>query len=107
MIAIIGLTIAGLSSSPVMAIAGFAFAGLGLANMVPIAFSAAGNMPGLASGVGLSVVTTMGYSGILVAPGSIGWLAEHFSFSVIFVGLAALLLIPLLLSRLMKSADFG
>lgn len=106
-IAIIGLTIAGLSSSPVMAIAGFAFAGLGLANMVPIAFSAAGNMPGLASGVGLSVVTTMGYSGILVAPGSIGWLAEHFSFSVIFVGLAALLLISLLLSRLMKSADFG
>ena len=74
--------------------------------MVPIAFSAAGNLPGLAQGIGLSVVTTMGYSGILLAPGSIGFLAERMSFSVIFMGLSLLLLVPLLLSRLAGSADF-
>lgn len=107
MIAIIGLALAGLSSSPVAAIAGFAVAGFGLANMVPIAFSAAGNLPGLANGVGLSVVTTMGYSGILLAPGSIGFLAEYTSFSTIYFGLAVLLLFPLAMSRLMKTADFG
>lgn len=98
--------LAGLAGSPPVALAGFALAGIGIANMVPIAFSAAGNVPGLAQGVGLSVVTAMGYSGILLAPGTIGFLAETVSFSVIFVGLSLLLLVPLLLSPLARTADF-
>ncbi|MFP3500202.1 MFS transporter, partial [Pseudomonas sp. SIMBA_059] len=63
---ITGLLIAGLAGNSTFVIIGFAIAGIGISNMVPIAFSAAGNMPGLAPGIGLSVVTTMGYSGILV-----------------------------------------
>ncbi len=106
LIAMAGLGLAGLAGSPPMALAGFALAGIGIANMVPIAFSAAGNVPGLAQGVGLSVVTTMGYSGILLAPGSIGFLAERTSFSVIYIGLSLLLIVPLLLSRLARTADF-
>ncbi|MTD98676.1 MFS transporter [Paracoccus sp. YIM 132242] len=105
-IAMAGLALAALAPSPLTAIAGFALAGIGIANMVPIAFSAAGNVPGLAHGVGLSVVTTMGYSGILLAPGTIGFLAERTSFSVIYAGLSLLLLVPLLLSRLARTADF-
>ncbi|WP_374302841.1 MFS transporter [Paracoccus sp. (in: a-proteobacteria)] len=105
-IAMAGLALAALAPSPGAAIAGFGLAGIGIANMVPIAFSAAGNVPGLAHGVGLSVVTTMGYSGILLAPGTIGFLAERMSFSVIYLGLSLLLLVPLLLSRLARTADF-
>lgn len=105
-VAMAGLALAGLSSAPAPAIAGFALAGIGIANMVPIAFSAAGNVPGLAAGMGLSVVTMMGYSGILLAPGSIGFLAERFSLGSIYVALAGLLLLPLLLSRLARTADF-
>ncbi|MBK4215359.1 MFS transporter [Paracoccus caeni] len=105
-IAIAGLAVAGFAPSPWAAIIGFGIAGVGLANMVPIAFSAAGNLPGLGHGIGLSVVTTMGYSGILLAPGSIGFLAEKLSFATIFVGLAVLLLLPLALSRLAGTADF-
>lgn len=105
-VAMTGLALAGLSGTPVLAIAGFALAGIGIANMVPIAFSAAGNLPGLASGMGLSVVTMMGYSGILLAPGMIGWLAEHVSLGRIYLGLALLLMVPLALSRLARSADF-
>lgn len=105
-LAMAGLALAGLAPSAAAAIAGFALAGVGIANMVPIAFSAAGNLPGLAQGIGLSVVTTMGYSGILLAPGSIGFLAERMSFSIIFMGLSLLLLVPLLLSRLAGRADF-
>lgn len=105
-IAMAGLALAGLAGSPAVALAGFALAGIGIANMVPIAFSAAGNVPGLAQGVGLSVVTTMGYSGILLAPGTIGHLAERTGFSVIYLGLSLLLLVPLLLSRLARTADF-
>ncbi|MGR3198358.1 MAG: MFS transporter [Paracoccus sp. (in: a-proteobacteria)] len=105
-IAMAGLALAGLGTAPAAAIAGFALAGIGIANMVPIALSAAGNMPGLAAGVGLSVVTIMGYSGILLAPGSIGWLAEKLSLGTIYLGLAVLLLVPLALSRLVATADF-
>lgn len=105
-VAMAGLALAGLSGDPLPAIAGFAVAGIGIANMMPIALSAAGNVPGLAAGVGLSVVTIMGYSGILLAPGSIGWLAERLSLGTIYLGLAVLLLIPLTLSRLAATADF-
>ncbi|RNF33343.1 MFS transporter [Paracoccus methylarcula] len=105
-VAIAGLGIAGMATGPVMAIIGFGFAGLGIANLVPIAFSAAGNLPMLAPGVGLAVVTMMGYSGILLAPGSIGFLAERVSFSTIYLGLAGLLIVPLLLSPLARTAEF-
>lgn len=106
LIAMAGLAVAALAPVPWAAIAGFGLAGIGIANMVPIAFSAAGNVPGLAQGVGLSVVTTMGYSGILLAPGTIGFLAERVSFSVIYLGLSLLLVVPLVLSRLAHTADF-
>ncbi|WP_234855550.1 MFS transporter [Paracoccus everestensis] len=105
-IAMAGLALAGLAGSPLVALMGFGLAGIGIANMVPIAFSASGNVPGLAQGVGLSVVTTMGYSGILLAPGSIGFLAERTGFSVIYLGLSLLLLVPLLMSPLARTADF-
>lgn len=105
-IAMAGLAVSGLAPSAPVAIAGFALAGIGIANMVPIAFSAAGNVPGLAQGIGLSVVTTMGYSGILLAPGTIGFLAERIGFSTIFLGLSVLLMAPLLLSPLAGTADF-
>ncbi|MDO5646463.1 MFS transporter [Paracoccus sp. (in: a-proteobacteria)] len=105
-VAMIGLVIAGAAPVPGMAIAGFAITGLGVANMVPIAFSAAGNVPGLAAGMGLSVVTMMGYSGILLAPASIGFVAERTGFSVVYLALAGLVLIPLFLSHLVRMADF-
>lgn len=104
-ISIIGLLIAGIATNPIVAIIGFAFAGIGISNMVPIAFSAAGNMPGLAPGIGLSVVTTMGYSGILVAPSAIGFIAEHIGLGTVFIGLPVLHVIVLLLSRLAQHAD--
>ncbi|MGR3554860.1 MFS transporter [Paracoccus sp. (in: a-proteobacteria)] len=104
--AIAGLGMAGLAPNSGLAILGFFVAGLGIANLVPIMFSAAGNLPGLAPGVGLSVVTITGYSGILLAPGSIGYLAEKMSFSAIYLGLGGLLLLPLLLSPLARAADF-
>ncbi|WP_372799760.1 MFS transporter [Paracoccus seriniphilus] len=106
-VAICGLVVAGSASGPLGAIAGFGLAGIGIANLVPIVISAAGNLPGMAHGVGLSIVTVMGYSGILLAPGSIGYLAERMSFSFIYLGLGGLLLVPLLLSGLMRSASLN
>lgn len=105
LISISGLLVSGIATTPTIAIIGFALAGIGISNMVPIAFSAAGNMPGLAPGVGMSVVTTMGYSGILVAPSLIGFVAQHTGLALIFLALPALHVVVLLLSRLAKHAD--
>lgn len=102
----LGLVLAALAPTPGWAILGFALTGLGISNLVPIAFSAAGNLPGMAPGISMSVVTTLGYSGILVAPGLIGFIAEHLPFSVIFFALALLILSSLLFSRLAHHADF-
>ncbi len=104
-IAFAGLLIAGTANSATIAIAGFLIAGLGMSNLVPIAFSAAGNLPGLAPGIGLSMATTIGYSGLLVAPASFGYLAEIFSFSSVFTGLAAALLLVVFLAQIVRHAD--
>ena len=104
-ISVIGLLVAGLANSDTMAVAGFALAGIGISNLVPIVFSAAGNLPGLQPGIGLSVVTTMGYSGILIAPSAIGFIAEYSGLAIIFAGLSVLHLIVFALSPLARHAD--
>ncbi len=105
--ALTGMMIAASAPVPELTILGFAIAGIGISNMVPIAFSAAGNLPGIPSGIGLSIVTVMGYSGILIAPSAIGFIAEHTGFSPVLMGTAALILVTLALSRLARYANFS
>jgi MFS family permease len=107
LVAAAGMLVAGLSPSPYLAIVAFAFCGFGIANMVPILFSAGGNQEGMSSGTGMSVVTTMGYSGILVAPSAIGFVAEHSSFGPIFIALSGLLVVVLLMAGLAHRAEFA
>ena len=104
-IALTGMLVAGFAPHAYVAIAGFALCGIGVSNMVPIAFSAAGNLPGMAKGAGLSVVTVMGYSGTLFLPTVFGFVAEHTGFSAIFIGTPMLLIVVLVLSNLMRHAD--
>ena len=74
-----------------MAIAGFACLGAGMSTVVPIVFRAAGAVPGLAAGLGLAAVSSMGYLGFLVGPPVIGGVAELTGLPralVLLVGLA-------------------
>lgn len=105
LIAATGMFLGGIAPSAPLAIAAFAFAGLGMANTVPIAFSAAGNHPGLPPGAGLAVATFSGYSGILIAPSAIGWIGEHIGFAPVYLGVAALLGVVAALAGLTRSAD--
>ncbi len=107
LVAAAGMLLAGLSPMPWLAIAAFALCGTGIANLVPIAFSAAGNQPGMSSGAGMSVVTTMGYSGILVAPSAIGYAGQRTGFGAVFVVLSLLLLVVLVMASLARAADFA
>ena len=104
-IAISGLGIIGLAPGIGFALAGFALTGVGLSNIVPVAFSAAGNLKGLKPGVGIAVATSFGYAGILVAPSAIGFSAAHFGFPAVYLSLCVLLLVVLVLSRLVAGAD--
>jgi predicted MFS family arabinose efflux permease len=104
-VAATGMLVVGLAPLPWLAIAGFAFAGLGIANIVPIAFSAAGNQDDLSAGAGLSTVTLMGYSGILVAPSAIGFIGERTGFGPVFLAMAVLFAVIGLMGGLVRSAD--
>ena len=55
--------------------------------------------------IALSLVTFMGYSGILIAPSVIGFIAEYTTFSTIFTALPVLFLVVLAVSGLARHAD--
>ncbi|WP_062111057.1 MFS transporter [Aureimonas sp. AU40] len=103
--AMAGLVLVSLANGLALALVGFAILGIGLSNLVPIAFSAAGNLEGMKPGIAISIATSIGYSGILIAPSAIGFFAEHFGFSPVFLGLSVCLLVVFALSGLMHGAD--
>jgi len=75
-IAALGLGLGLFAAHPVAAMLGFGALGVGIANIFPIVLSAAGRMPGLGTAPAIAAMTTMGYSGFLVGPPLIGFLAE-------------------------------
>jgi predicted MFS family arabinose efflux permease len=64
-----------LVAAPVPAVIGFALCGLGIANAVPLLFSAAGRLD--PPGPSLAATFTVGYTGFIVGPPAIGFLADH------------------------------
>ncbi len=88
----------------IIVILGFALVGLGLSNIVPIAFSIAGNLKGITPGVGISMVSTIGYTGFMFGPPLIGFIADAYDLRVAF-GLLILLfvLMMIIISSLKRS----
>lgn len=80
--AITGLSLMLLFPQPYMVLASLFIIGLGLATVVPIIYSAAGNTPGVAPSVGIAMATTVGYAGFFIAPPVIGYLADAFSLRI-------------------------
>ena len=85
-----------------LVIGGFVVAGLGLANIVPVAFAACGSVPGVPPGSALSIVAMHGYAGILLAPSAIGWIGERTGFAPVFAALAVPLLLIALLAAVVR-----
>ena len=78
-------------------LAGFAFAGLGVATLIPAVYHAADELPGLAAGSGLTVINWLLRIGFLLSPPLIGVLADATSLrvallTVVLAGLGALFL---------------
>jgi fucose permease len=100
-----GMAMAAFAPGVPLAVAGFFLAGIGVANMIPVIFSAAGNHPGLSPAAGIAAVSLLGYCGILVAPATIGWIAQVFGFVATFGGLAVLLAVVAALAGRARAAE--
>ncbi len=70
-----------LIGSPVAALVGLFAIGLGVANGVPLMFSAAGRQPDVPSGPGIAAVSSLGSLGFLIGPPFIGFLADAVTLS--------------------------
>ncbi|WP_211251629.1 MFS transporter [Andreprevotia chitinilytica] len=76
-----------------LSLVGFVLVGLGASNVVPVLFSAASRIPGVAASTALPTVTMLGYTGMLAGPALIGYLARATSLPLAFGGVAVLMLI--------------
>ncbi|QFP76615.1 MFS transporter [Deinococcus sp. AJ005] len=90
----LGLGVALLAQGPVVATIGFALSGLGLSNVVPVLYGAAGHA---LAGRGIAQVATLGYGGFLLGPPLIGFVAQEVGLRpALGVALAGAVLVALL-----------
>jgi predicted MFS family arabinose efflux permease len=93
-----------LVADPAIALIGFCFVGAGIAVLVPIVYSAS-ERQGLAPGVGLASVNTMGYLGFLGGPPLIGMVSEITSLRFGLGLVVAANVMIILLARKVKRID--
>jgi predicted MFS family arabinose efflux permease len=94
-----GLTVALGSPSVALSVTGFTVTGLGLANVVPILFTAGARTPHVPPAIGVAMVATLGYLGILAGPALIGFAAELMGLRAALTALVALGLVVALAGR--------
>ncbi|MFD4231164.1 MFS transporter [Streptomyces sp. NPDC058545] len=82
-----GMLLGSLAPTTWLALLGFAVAGLGLANIFPVAVGRAGELAGPS---GVAVASTIGYGGMLLGPPAIGFLADWFSLPLALTTVALL-----------------
>jgi hypothetical protein len=80
-----GMVIALTAPNIFLSVCGFTLFGLGLANMIPIMFAAAGRVPGMTAGLAIAAVATAGYAGLLAGPPLIGMGAEVVGLRLAFI----------------------
>lgn len=100
-LAALGMALTLTSGEPLVALLGFALIGLGLANVVPVLFSAAARVPGVAPADGIAAVAALGYLGMMVGPPLIGMVAEWQTLSA---GMALVMVFAAVLSLAARTA---
>lgn len=100
-LAALGMALTLVTDKPMVALLGFALIGLGLANVVPVLFSAAARVPGVAPADGIAAVAALGYLGMMAGPPLIGVVAEWHTLSS---GMALVMLFAATLSLAARRA---
>ena len=99
LVAAASMTLVLLTHSPMVALLGCAGVGIGYANVIPVLFSAAARVPGVAPARGIAAVSAAGYLAFMAGPPLIGFLAQAISLTlalgvVVLFALALALLAP-------------
>ena len=94
-----GMALVLLSPRPVLCLAGYACMGIGLAPVVPTVMSRAGSRSDISPSTASAIVSFFGYSGLLIVPPGLGWVAKH-------MGLQTALTLPLLLCLCLMAGSF-
>lgn len=89
LLVVAGIAIALTLETALSSVAGFALAGLGCANFMPVLMARAAHLPGTAPAEALALVGRLAYLGLLLGPVVIGFTAEHGGLSA-GVGLVAI-----------------
>ncbi len=79
-------------------IIGFALIGMGAANIVPQFISFASGIKGMEVQNIISIINALGYSGILIGPVLIGFVAKHYGLHTSFAGIAVFALVVAVVS---------
>jgi MFS family permease len=77
LLAAVGMLAAATGPVPVVVIAGFGLAGLGVATLFPLGFAAAGDIPGVRSADGIAIASWIARLSFLIVPPLIGVVADE------------------------------
>eukprot|EP00456_Euglypha_rotunda_P017549 TRINITY_DN16036_c0_g1_i5.p2 TRINITY_DN16036_c0_g1~~TRINITY_DN16036_c0_g1_i5.p2 ORF type:complete len:166 (+),score=29.49 TRINITY_DN16036_c0_g1_i5:135-632(+) len=92
-VAVLGFWIAILPVHWTLAVAGFALVGAGLANIVPLLYSAVGRQTIMPQNLALAAAGSIGFAGVLTGPAAIGFIAQLTSLATAFAILSVLVLL--------------
>jgi fucose permease len=98
-----GLILAIFIQHPVSVIIGFGMVGLGVSTIIPIVYSLSGRTKTMATSAALAAVSTVGFTGFLVGPPIIGFVAHEISLRWALLILLVLGLTILFFSRRVKA----
>lgn len=101
----IGYVMAVASPLALWAYVGFALVGLGSSNMVPQLFSMAAKQKDMPVNVAVAVVTTVGYSGHLLGPAIMGFVAHSFGLQFVFELVALFMVLILVVLCRMRQLE--
>jgi hypothetical protein len=96
-----GLTLTMLTPDRRAWIAGYALVGFGCSNIVPLLYRAIGRQD-FPESLAVPIVSTMGYSGVLMGPAAIGLISSLSSLTVAFLVVAVLLVATALVGRIIR-----
>jgi MFS family permease len=103
-LAALGLGVALVSSSPLLAIVGFGAVGAGFSVAFPLMLARAGALAGTSAGTAIATVSVFGYSGFLAGPPLIGFVAQATNLRG---GLAVVVVTSLIVAVLARGFDSG
>jgi MFS family permease len=95
-----GLVLACLARNYLIAVAGFGLVGAGLANCIPLIFSAAARQSGVSFGRAIASVASAGYFGLFAGPPIIGSVAQLIGLEGALLLVAVAMILTLLLTRI-------